>query len=253
MLEISPQRQSAEQAVDNTLTLSKRIGLGFWFLSKLGVVNFHDKIKPYKYKYRQAVEDLRTIEISEGYPNTKLYIEQIRQLASHIPASNKEAAFYPFAGQDVFWAAEFKNLTMEDINYNSVKDNMSLWWPLKDYDIQNINTLLTALKANHLIPGENKVSFVMNDSEANQVSELNNPHSTLIYKSGHTFEANKKLFSQANLNFGAIIISNDKTPRRKVENSLKNFGYELVYQSNPPPIKVPWALTLKNPLLFLPV
>lgn len=259
MKEQPSRREEIEKQIDKELNdaqvhaivpylLSKAIGV---FDTKKGEQFYFSHIEPYKMRYNQANETLRQIEEEEEFPNVRRYIKLLLEIRDKIPSSLREQAYYPYAGHDIFWAAAFQDLVMEDKNYNVVQVDHTFWW--NDYKLEALERLTTALKSRGLIPQDNKITYIQHNSETGEtISHYNQSSTTLIYKAGWDINAFiKKTFKNKRVEFGAIIVSHDNSRAGSLEKLLSYHNYQRVHELHPPSIVIPWALPLSKPKVYL--
>jgi hypothetical protein len=263
MSERSPLHKKREKQVSKSHTEAMLLfGAAFLGSQLYRIINpdranhFLAKVTGYsKTKYHAAIDDLREVETDEDYPVVRRYVADIKQISDQILATAKQRAYYPYAGLDLFWAAGFNNLVMEDKNYDASRDDPTLWWKTTNYETSDLQEFLSRLKRHGVIKGNPNVNFLASNSETSSApSDFNLPDTTLIYKAGHDFEPFLgEVFSGKQLNFGAIIVTNDRTRKDKLKKLLSPHDYSLAYELNPPQIPLPWALSLRNPQVFLMV
>lgn len=216
-----------------------------------------NRLASIRHEFNQANDKLRVLEMAEGFPTVKQYIEAIKQLTSYIPNELQRSAYYPFAGFDIFWGSAFKNVALEDRNYNVGEDKHDLWWSPEDYDTEKLSDFVDQIKEKGLIPTEHQVNFITGDSESGEnFARYNKAENTLIYKGGHTFLTYASAMTKReSFTFGAIVLSGDnpKTPVAKVDGFLKEQGYQLTYSAwgRQPEIGFPWAIEIINPRVYV--
>lgn len=216
-----------------------------------------NKLAPFRQRFHQANDRLRNLEIEEDFPTVRQYIHAIKLLTSYIPRELRDTAYYPFAGFDVFWVSVFRNLNLEDRNYNIRQDKYDLWWSPEDYDAEKLSAFIAQIKKAGLIPAEHHVHLITSDSENGQnFMWFNTPENALIYKGGHTFINYARSMNQRGpFAFGAIVLSGDdpKTPVVKVDGLLKDQGYQLVYNSwgREPKYGTPWSIEIIDPRVYV--
>ena len=261
MHEGSPKRVAAEQQITQSLRSAKRHALlPFVVARAIGVFDaqraalfYNSQVKDHKQRYHDANEALRRIEEEEGFPNIRAYTDVVQDVVSHVPADLRQAAYVPYAGSDVFWAAAFRAVVMEDVNYNTANDHPTAWWSVSDYSISVLDRLVDTLKTHGVIPIENDIDFLQSDSEIEPTEgSLNRPDVTLVHKAGHEFRPFvRNRFGEEEMRFGAIIISNDSSSRDSLQRLLAAHKYEEVYKANPALVANPWALSIKEPSVYL--
>lgn len=232
------------------LMVSKAIGV---FAPEKADLFYEKRMERYKLRYHEANLALKQIEEQEGFPGVKTYINLLLGIVGKLPPYLQQTAYYPNAGTDVFWSAVFQNSFFEDINYNSQADDPTMWWSLNDYNTTLLDAFVNTLKTRGLIPAHHSATFSTNDcqTEASAV-DLNQAQITLVYKAGHDFsEYAQTAFKNRELAFGAIIIANDNTKSRILDNLLSKHSYEKLYESNPEKVINPWALALYKPRIYI--
>lgn len=212
--------------------------------SDKGLKEFTDKIAPAKEVWSIANEALRRADEAAGFPNASAAAEQIKQLTATLPLHLRKNAYYPLAGTDIFWAASFERLVMEDKNYDGYSDS-SMWFAADDYKTANIELLLTKLRKTGLIPEATKLKLLEGDSDLKTVqNDLNRPNVTLVFKAGHPFsDFTERRFADEQMQFGAVIVANDITKPALLERLLRHHGYNLTANFKPPTsIETGWAI-----------
>lgn len=217
-------------------------------------VNFYtNKLRREREQVSNAYQQLRIVERSEEYPNVKQYVGMIQKISDYIPQQQKQMAYYPYAGIDIFWAAGFDYLVMEDKFYNASVQNAGMWFDVDDYNTTHLYDSVREYKTQNIIPESAEITFSDGDSEKGHVGKLfNNPDVTLIYKAGMPFISySKKQYRDTELKYGAIVVANDCCSSTKEINMfLNDNGYTQIYEMNPPTITLPWALPIKNVGVF---
>lgn len=241
----NPSLKEAEKLAYKQLRIAKTQAI-IWLLPALAISLIRGKEAGFEFLGRrlvssksnwlEATQQLRDTDESLGFPNTRAYIEQLRQTASFLPEKLRETAYYPFAGTDVFWASQFRNLSMEDKNYNSQIDHYSSWGSISDYAPPTLEQLIIRLKKASLIPTDNNVTLLQGDSEEQNLenTQLNRPDATLIYKAGLPFQPFiSKKFRYQEPQFGAIIICNGSTSLSSLSRTLSSYGYDFSAEFKP--------------------
>lgn len=222
MIERTGQYVRVESKVKNAYQIAMlKVGGALLISNILGVFNkdrvsklFNDSIKSSKVSYHAAVDELRTLEAEEDYPTVRAYTESILEIAGKLPDQLRQKAYCPYAGTDIFWSSGFTHLVMEDRNYDSSQDDPSLWWRVEDYSAPKLKAFVNELIQRGIIQPGHNVTFEENDSKLNSKFRFNRSDTTLIYKAGHDFKTYiETVFKNLQINFGAIIISNDRILR----------------------------------------
>lgn len=261
MSERIPTRTIAEEQLNAAFkTVDKRAAV--WAIPTLVIakfsedhaVNFYtNKLRREREQVSNAYQQLRIVERLEGYPNAKQYAGLIQEISDCIPQDQKQTAYYPYAGIDIFWAAGFHNLVMEDKFYNAPAQHFRMWFDVDDYNTAYLHDLVRECKTQEILPESAEITFSDGDSEKDHVGKLfNYPDATLIYKAGMPFISyGKKQYRDTELEYGAIVVADDCCSSTKEINTfLNDNGYTQIYEMNPPTITLPWALPIKNVGVF---